>query len=33
VPVGERTQPQRDASWRESAHAEWRGFVERAAVL
>jgi glycerol kinase len=33
VPVGERTRPQRDASWREGAHADWRGFVERAAVL
>jgi len=33
VPVGERTRPQRDASWREGTHADWRGFVERAAVL
>jgi glycerol kinase len=33
VPVGERTEPERDASWREGAHAEWREFVERAAVL
>jgi glycerol kinase len=33
VPVGERTEPGRDAEWRERAHAEWRQFVERAVVL
>jgi glycerol kinase len=33
VPTGERTQPERDAAWREEAHAEWREFVERAAAL
>ena len=33
IPVGERTEPGRDAAWREQAHAEWRGFVERAAEL
>ena len=33
VPVGERTEPERDASWRQRSHAEWRGFVERATVL
>ncbi len=33
VPAGERTEPAPDASWRESAHAEWRAFVERAAAL
>jgi len=33
IPVGERVEPQRDAAWREEAHAEWRRFVERAAEL
>jgi glycerol kinase len=33
VPVGERTEPKQDASWRERSHAEWREFVERAVVL
>ncbi len=33
VPTGERTEPDRDADWRERAHAEWREFVERAIVL
>ena len=33
IPTGERFEPQRDAAWRASAHAEWRGFVERAAEL
>ncbi|MGH2964172.1 MAG: FGGY family carbohydrate kinase [Solirubrobacterales bacterium] len=33
IPIGERTEPQRDASWRDAAHAEWREFVERAVVL
>jgi glycerol kinase len=33
IPTGERFEPQRDAAWRETAHAEWRGFVERAAAV
>ena len=33
VPTGARTEPERDAQWREQAHAEWRTFVERAAEL
>jgi glycerol kinase len=33
VPVGERTEPVRDAEWRQRAHAEWRQFVERAIAL
>ena len=33
IPAGERFQPQRDSEWRAAAHAEWRGFVERAAAL
>jgi glycerol kinase len=33
IPTGERFEPQRDAAWRESAHADWRTFVERAAEL
>jgi glycerol kinase len=33
VPTGERFEPQRDAAWREAAHAEWREFVQRAAGL
>jgi glycerol kinase len=33
VPTGERFEPQRDAAWRESEHAQWRGFVQRAAEL
>jgi glycerol kinase len=33
VPVGPRTEPVRDASWRERSHAEWREFVARAVVL
>jgi glycerol kinase len=33
IPTGERFEPQRDAAWREAAHAEWRGFVERAAAV
>jgi glycerol kinase len=33
IPSGERFQPQRDAQWRAAAHADWRGFVERAAAL
>jgi glycerol kinase len=33
VPVGERVEPGRDASWRAAAHADWRAFVERAVEL
>jgi len=33
IPIGERTEPQRDDAWRERSHAEWREFVERAAAL
>ncbi len=33
IPVGERTEPERDDAWREREHAEWREFVERAAEL
>ena len=33
VPIGQRVEPGRDAAWRESAHHEWRAFVERAAEL
>ena len=33
IPVGERIEPTRDAAFRNSAHAEWRRFVERAAEL
>ena len=33
VPTGERTDPARDASWRERAHADWREFVERAVAI
>ncbi len=33
IPAGERVAPQRDDSWRQSAHADWRAFVERAASL
>ena len=33
IPVGERVEPARDVDWRESAHAEWREFVEQAANL
>ncbi len=33
IPIGERTAPQRNASWRDREHAAWREFVERAAVL
>src|SRR6187200_1242993 len=32
VPVGERTEPERDDTWREREHAEWREFVGRASV-
>ena len=33
IPAGERTEPNRDAAWRERAHDEWRRFVERAVAL
>jgi len=33
IPIGERTAPQQDDSWRNREHAAWREFVERAAVL
>jgi glycerol kinase len=33
IPVGDRTEPERDDAWRERAHAEWREFVERATQL
>ena len=33
IPAGERVAPQRDESWRQSAYADWRAFVERAASL
>jgi glycerol kinase len=33
VPLGDSVEPQRDQAWRDEAHAEWRGFVERAAEL
>jgi glycerol kinase len=33
VPAGEPVTPTRDRAWRESAHAEWREFVRRAAAL
>jgi glycerol kinase len=33
IPVGERTEPERDTPWREAAHEEWRAFVQAAAEL
>ena len=33
IPVGEHIEPQRDDAWRDSEHAAWREFVERAAAL
>jgi hypothetical protein len=33
IPTGHRTEPQRDAGWREGAHADWRDFVRRAVEL
>ena len=33
IPAGERFEPRRDDAWRTAAHAQWREFVERAAVL
>jgi glycerol kinase len=33
VPAGKHTEPDRDVAWRESAHAQWHRFVERAVSL
>jgi glycerol kinase len=33
IPLGERTEPVRDADWRRRSHARWREFVERAIAL
>jgi glycerol kinase len=33
IPVGETVEPTRGSEWRAASHAEWREFVERAAVL
>jgi glycerol kinase len=33
TPTGDTVRPQRDARWRQSAHAQWREFVARAAEL
>lgn len=33
IPTGHRTEPQRDAGWRERAHTDWRDFVRRAVEL
>jgi glycerol kinase len=33
IPSGDRFEPQRDARWRADAHADWRSFVERAAII
>ena len=33
IPPGDRFEPQRDARWRADAHADWRSFVERAAII
>ena len=33
IPSGDRFEPQRDAGWRADAHADWRSFVERAAII
>jgi glycerol kinase len=33
IPTGARVEPTGDRAWREGAHADWRGFVERAAAL
>jgi glycerol kinase len=33
IPAGERTEPKRDETWRERAHADWREFVQRAVEL
>ena len=33
IPSGDRFDPQRDARWRADAHADWRSFVERAAII
>jgi glycerol kinase len=33
VPIGDRVEPAKDASWREAEHARWREFVEVSAQL
>jgi glycerol kinase len=33
IPIGETVGPQRDEQWRDAAHEQWRGFVQRAASL
>jgi glycerol kinase len=33
IPVGERVEPIRDATWRRSAHDDWRAFVQHALEL
>jgi glycerol kinase len=33
IPSGDRFDPQRNARWRADAHADWRSFVERAAII
>jgi glycerol kinase len=33
IPSGDRFEPQRDARWRADALADWRSFVERAAII
>jgi glycerol kinase len=33
VPAGERTEPERDETWRDREHTAWRAFVEGAAAL
>jgi glycerol kinase len=33
IPIAKRVEPQRDASWRATAHGEWKAFVQRAADL
>jgi glycerol kinase len=33
IPSGDRFEPQRDARWRAEAHADWRSFVEHAAII
>jgi hypothetical protein len=33
IPAGPPVEPDRDDTWREREHADWRRFVERAAEL
>ncbi len=33
IPVGDRIEPERDSDWRQTEHAAWRQFVERAVEL